>query len=99
MKRGVAAPSDEPNTGAAANGSADQAGLPQRLTGQITTRDDVIAALDKICEYYGQYEPSSPLPLLVQRCKRLVTASFLEIIQDILPDALPQAEAIRGRVE
>ena len=75
------------------------AGAPQRLTGQITTREDVIAALDKVCEYYNQYEPSSPLPLLIQRCKRLVSANFLDIIRDIIPEAMPQAEAIRGRLE
>ncbi len=98
-RRGVSAQAGEPGASENANGEAGNAGAPQRLSGQINSRDDVIAALEKVCEYYSQYEPSSPLPLLVQRCKRLVTASFLEIIQDILPDALPQAEAIRGRVE
>jgi len=81
------------------DGSVSEAGASQRLSGQITSRDDVIMALDKVCEYYSAYEPSSPLPLLIQRCKRLVTANFLEIVRDILPDALPQAEAIRGFVE
>ena len=98
------------NRGVTASGEAEESSgtgewgeapvdAPQRLTGQITSREDVIAALDKVCEYYGQYEPSSPLPLLIQRCKRLVSANFLEIVRDILPDALPQAEAIRGFVE
>jgi type VI secretion system protein ImpA len=97
-KRGVSAQGAEAGAAEGGNGAVE-AGAPQRLSGQINSRDDVIAALENVCEYYSQYEPSSPLPLLVQRCKRLVTASFLEIIQDILPDALPQAEAIRGRVE
>lgn len=69
----------------------------QRLTGEVSSREDVVTALDKICDYYARYEPSSPLPLLLQRCKRLVPASFLEIIQDVIPEAMKQAEAIGGR--
>ena len=98
-KRGVADPASEAADTVDADGSVSEAGAAQRLSGQITSRDDVIMALDKVCEYYSAYEPSSPLPLLIQRCKRLVTANFLEIVRDILPDALPQAEAIRGFVE
>jgi type VI secretion system protein ImpA len=98
-KRGVSDPADESSAAEGADGTGGEIGASQRLTGQITSREDVLAALDKICDYYSQYEPSSPLPLLVQRCKRLVPASFLEIVRDILPDALPQAEAIRGNVE
>jgi type VI secretion system protein ImpA len=98
-KRGVASPAAGSAPGEMAAESVSAAGAPQRLTGQITTREDVVAALDKVCEYYDQYEPSSPLPLLIQRCKRLVSANFLDIIRDIIPEAMPQAEAIRGRLE
>ena len=69
----------------------------QPATGEISSRQDVVATLDRICDYYARHEPSSPLPLLLQRCKRLVTASFLEIIQDVIPEAMSQAEAIGGR--
>ncbi len=73
------------------------AGVQQTSSGEISSRDDVIATLDRICEYYAKHEPSSPLPLLLQRCRRLVPASFLEIIQDVIPEAMSQAEAIGGR--
>ena len=86
-KRGVADPENEAAGTVNADGSVSEAVASQRLSGQITSRDDVIMALDKVCEYYSAYEPSSPLPLLIQRCKRLVTAKFLEIVRDILPDA------------
>ena len=62
----------------------------------ITNRNDVVRALDLLCEYYKRQEPSSPLPLLLQRAKRLVNKDFLEILQDIAPDGLMQAEMIRG---
>jgi type VI secretion system protein ImpA len=102
-KRGVVGQDGEPAVAGSAAEMTDSPGGTlggtQRLSGQITSRDDVIAALDKVCDYYSQYEPSSPLPLLIQRCKRLVPANFLEIVRDILPDSLPQAEAIRGFME
>jgi type VI secretion system protein ImpA len=104
-RRGVAS-GEEGDAGAEGEGSdvdaAEGGGGPaerQRLTGDITSREDVIRALDKICEYYDRYEPSSPLPLLLKRAKRLATKSFLEIIRDLTPDALSQAESIGGVAE
>jgi type VI secretion system protein ImpA len=67
-----------------------------RLTGEIQSREDVVKALDKICQYYARNEPSSPLPLLLKRAKRLATKSFLEIVQDLSPDALAQIQALAG---
>jgi type VI secretion system protein ImpA len=69
------------------------------LSGEITSREDVVRALDKICDYYARHEPSSPLPLLLQRCKRLATMSFIEIVREMVPDGLPQVEIIAGKRE
>ena len=85
---------DAPPEGAA--GADGEAAAAQALSGEILSREDVIRALDKICDYYSRQEPSSPLPLLLVRAKRLVTLSFLEIIEDVVPDALPQAKTIMG---
>ena len=63
---------------------------------EIRGREDVIRAIDRICAYYERYEPSSPLPLLLLRAKRLATKSFLEIIEDLAPDGLQQANAMGG---
>ena len=49
----------------------------------IRSRDDVIRLLDKICEYYAQSEPSSPVPLLLRRAKRLVSLDFLSLLRRI----------------
>jgi len=64
--------------------------------GVISSRDDVIAAIDRILKYYQQYEPSSPLPLLLMRAKRLATKSFIEILQDLIPEGLERAHEIGG---
>ena len=89
--------SDESNADVGGGGGGGGDAGPKRLSGEITTRDDVIMCLDKIVQYYQRYEPSSPLPLLLQRCKKLVSASFLEIIQDLAPDVLSQISAMGGQ--
>lgn len=53
--------------------------------------------LDLICDYYARCEPSSPVPLLLKRAKRLVFMDFIEIIKDLAPDGLSQVELIRGQ--
>lgn len=67
-----------------------------RSSGVITCSKDVTDALDKIIAYYKTNEPSSPVPLLLQRAKRLVSSGFLEILRDIAPDGVTQAERVTG---
>jgi type VI secretion system protein ImpA len=69
------------------------------LTGDIASREDVIRALDKIIAYYRRSEPSNPIPIFMERCKRLVTMNFLDIVRDLAPDAVSQVEALKGRAE
>ncbi|MGR8932625.1 MAG: type VI secretion system protein TssA [Gammaproteobacteria bacterium] len=64
--------------------------------GKITSRHEVIKALEAICTYYKEYEPSSPVPVLLERAKYLVTADFLSIVKNMMPDALGQLELIKG---
>jgi type VI secretion system protein ImpA len=63
----------------------------------VTSREDVARLLDRIREYYERHEPSSPLPLLLARCKRLVSASFLDIVRDVAPSAVSQVDILRGK--
>ncbi|HWW71597.1 MAG TPA: type VI secretion system protein TssA, partial [Duganella sp.] len=67
------------------------------ITGEIANRADVVRMLDKLIGYYEQHEPSSPLPLLLVRAKRLAAMSFMEILEDLAPDGIQQASLIRGR--
>ena len=76
---------------------SDEGGsAPERVSGDITSREDVIRVFDKVCEYYHRHEPSSPVPLLVERAKRLVARDFMEIIRDLAPEGVSQAETIAG---
>jgi type VI secretion system protein ImpA len=102
----AAAPADEPAAADGDDASSEQpassasngrkASASVALTGDISSREDVIRALDKICDYYKRYEPSSPVPLFLIRAKRLASKSFLEILRDLTPDAVNQALAIGG---
>lgn len=62
----------------------------------IESREDVIELLEQICAYYELFEPASPVPLLLQRAIRLVTKNFLEIIEDLAPDSMPQVAVLLG---
>ncbi len=68
----------------------------QPVTGEINSQEDVIRVLDMACEYFKQHEPSSPVPLLLQRAKRLVAKDFMEILRDLTPAGVTQAEEISG---
>jgi type VI secretion system protein ImpA len=66
------------------------------MNGEIATRADVVRQLERICEYYQRHEPSSPIPLLLQRARRLVSKDFMTIIRDLAPSGLAEAESIGG---
>jgi type VI secretion system protein ImpA len=87
----AAGPSTEP-AGSAITPASSVAVVP----GEIRSRQDVIGALDKICQYYERNEPSSPLPLLLRRAQRLATMSFMEILRELAPSGVAQAEAVGG---
>ncbi|HVZ87482.1 MAG TPA: type VI secretion system protein TssA [Polyangia bacterium] len=69
------------------------------VPGEIRSREDVLQALSRISGYYQQHEPSSPVPLFIERCKRLVTMSFIDIVKDLVPDAVKQVEVLKGKSE
>lgn len=65
--------------------------------GQIRSREDAVRALERVMAYFQSHEPSSPVPLLLERAKRLVHMDFMDILQDMAPDALQQVQTISGR--
>ena len=67
-----------------------------RSGGTVRSRDDVLLLLDRICLYYTNHEPSSPVPLILNRTKRLVTMSFLDILKDLTPGGVQEFGVIAG---
>lgn len=108
MKRAVEPyAADGESTAEAAGGDGDAAAgaapgaRPARggagMSGTIQSRADVIRALDLICDYYRDHEPSSPVPLIIQRAQRLVDKDFMTIMSDLTPDAISQLQVITGK--
>ncbi len=89
-----ASPTDAENRTASTGGASGQA-----LSGRVTSNQDVLKALDMIISHYEQNEPSSPVPLLIKRAKRLVGKSFVDIIRDLSPDAMSQVKVVSGEEE
>jgi type VI secretion system protein ImpA len=87
----MATPSDA-STAATVSAEPSRSGSLQA----INSRQDAIRALDAVAAYFRQNEPSSPIPLFIERAKRLVAKDFLEVLADIAPDALDQARAAGG---
>ena len=81
-----------------AGGVTVDAGVEKKVLKQagIHNRNDVVRAIDEICKYFERYEPSSPIPFLLLRAKKLLAMNFMEILQDMTPDAVKQAENICG---
>ncbi len=74
----------------------EQAMVPA-APGEIRSREDAIRLLDQICDYFQKHEPSSPVPLLLRRAKKLVSKGFVDIVRDLAPAGVQEVEKIIGR--
>ena len=87
-----------PNPGTATAGpGGDGAAAGGAVAGNaIRSRQDATRALDAVADFFRANEPSSPIPLLLDRAKRLVARSFLEVLAELAPEALGPAKAASG---
>ena len=63
---------------------------------EVTTRADAMRLLDLCISYYQRYEPTSPLPMLIERARGLADKSFLDVVRELAPDGLMQARNVVG---
>lgn len=87
-------PADAPSGEAGAGAAGAPATV--RAPGAIGTRDDALRALDAVAAFFRSSEPSSPVPLFLERAKRLIGKDFLAVLEDMVPDSVPQAKSIGG---
>lgn len=78
------------------DGAAPAAVATARADGEIAGRADVVRLLERICAWYARAEPSSPVPLLLQRARGLVEMNFTELMEELAPDGLNQLAQISG---
>ena len=86
----------EPEEAGADPDDAAAAAPGRGAPGQIASQADVIRSLDAVIAYYRKAEPSSPVPILLDRAKRLVGADFMAIMQDMAPGGLDSVRTIGG---
>ena len=55
------------------------------VSGEIQSTDDVRKMLQKICDYYTATEPSSPVPILLQRANKLIGMDFAALLENLTP--------------
>lgn len=73
------------------------AARPAAARGEIQSRQDALATLDRVIRYLEQAEPGNPAPLLIQRAKRLIGVSFYDIMADLAPNAMDTIETVTGK--
>ena len=78
------------------SGGAVRRGGGGAMPGSIETAQDARNALDNVIGYFNRYEPSSPVPIILERAKRLVGADFITIMKDMAPDGLDAVKMIGG---
>jgi type VI secretion system protein ImpA len=89
-----------PDATAAPEAAARPAGTGAApISGEIGSRADVVRMLDKILAYYQRNEPSSPVPMLIERAKRLAPKNFFEIMEELAPESVNQIKILRGPQE
>lgn len=82
--------------GTAEGGQTFAAGGGGVAVGSLRSREDVKRVLDQVCDFLQRTEPSNPAPLLIRRARRLLDLSFMDIINDLAPEALSQVERLAG---
>jgi type VI secretion system protein ImpA len=106
LERVFATLSKAPSTSKAANGADEQfeppaaansnAGAISMLPDRIASRDDVVKCLDLVVAFYDRTEPSSPIPHLARRIRRMVHMDFVELMEDLAPSGLKEFLLLAG---
>lgn len=91
-----AAEAEAPGDGGNAGDGDGRAAGPAPIRGEIQSRADAVLMLDKVIAYLQRTEPGNPAPLLIERAKKLIGVSFLDIIANLAPDAISTIEHVTG---
>jgi type VI secretion system protein ImpA len=98
-RQGGEATAPEARTETEGGGAVLAASSGASVPGRIASRADVIKALQRICDYYAQAEPASPVPILLDRARRLVDKNFMQLLEDLAPAGAEQFQVIKGSIE
>ena len=85
-----------PSPAPTANGAAPAAASPTALPGQINSRRDVERCLDMVIDFYERTEPSSPIPHLARRMRKMVPMNFMQLMEEIAPSGMKEFRGVAG---
>ena len=81
-----------PSEAAAGTGAV----APRAAPGTIGSREDVVRCLDRIIAFYETKEPSSPIPHLARRMRRMVPMNFMELMAELAPSGVKEFRVAAG---
>ncbi|HUF55235.1 MAG TPA: type VI secretion system ImpA family N-terminal domain-containing protein [Thermohalobaculum sp.] len=97
---GDAAPAEgaaeQPAPASPGGGAAPARGTAAGLPSGLESRADIERCLDLVISYYARHEPSSPIPHLVQRVRRMVPMDFVALMEELSPQGLREFRALAG---
>ena len=79
-------------------GPTNRLSLPPPSPAPASSREEAIRKLVEVAEYFRKNERSSPIPLLLDRAKRLASMNFLELLEDLGlgKEAAPEFRRLAG---
>jgi type VI secretion system protein ImpA len=66
------------------------------IPGAVNSRRDVERCLDLIIDFYERTEPSSPIPHLARRMRKMVPMNFLQLMEEIAPSGMKEFKNVAG---
>ena len=84
----------EPAAAPSTNGAHPPAG--GGIPGSVNSRRDVERCLDMIIDFYERTEPSSPIPHLARRMRKMVPMNFLQLMEEIAPSGMKEFKNVAG---
>ncbi|MFE8647236.1 type VI secretion system protein TssA [Sphingomonas sp. NCPPB 2930] len=99
---------EKPETVGKAYSSADNpiaavapAGADEMAQGRwiVRSRRDIVDVIDAVCAYLYEHEPSSPVPVLLQRARQLTGMRYLDIVRTLTPESVATIENLAGRTD
>jgi type VI secretion system protein ImpA len=62
----------------------------------IGSRQDAMRAIELVCAYLERSEPTNPAQLFLRRAGRVIDMNFLQLVDELAPDALKDVSRILG---
>ncbi|HLQ18541.1 MAG TPA: type VI secretion system ImpA family N-terminal domain-containing protein [Tabrizicola sp.] len=78
------------------NGATAPTAATGGIPGSVNSRRDVERCLDMIIDFYERTEPSSPIPHLARRMRKMVPMNFLQLMEEIAPSGMKEFKNVAG---